>query len=75
MARNKVYAVLRGHTPGVYDTYEECRAQIDGYSNHCFKSFETEEEAYLWLEKGEEGINQLSAKILRRLAAEIELEV
>lgn len=74
MAKNKVYAVLRGHQPGVYHSYDECKAQIDGFSNHCFKSFETEEEAYLWLEKGEEGINRISAKILRRLASEIETE-
>lgn len=72
MAKNKVYAVLRGRKTGMFYTYEECKQQIDGFPNHCFKSFETEEEANLWLEKGEEGINQLSAKILRRLAAEIE---
>ena len=75
MAKDKVYAVLRGKKTGVFHTYEECKAQIDGFSNHCFKSFETEEEAYLWLEKGEEGINQLSAKVLRRLAAEIESQI
>lgn len=75
MANSKVYAVLRGHKTGVFHTYEECKAQIDGFSNHCFKSFDAEEDAYLWLEKGEEGINQLSAKILRRLAAEIEKDL
>lgn len=71
MENSKVYAVLRGRKTGIFYTYEECKQQIDKFPNSCFKSFQTEKEAKLWLEKGEEGSNHLSAKILRRLVAEI----
>ena len=66
--KNKVYAVLKGRKPGVYHTYEECKEQIEGFSNQCFRSFENEKDAKLWLEKGEEGLNHLSAKLLRKLS-------
>lgn len=41
----KFYAVKTGRTPGVYQTWEECQVQINGFSGAVFKSFATEEEA------------------------------
>lgn len=73
MSKNKVYAVVRGRATGVFKTYEECKEQVAGYPNAVYKSFETIEEAKLWLLKGEEGINKISAKVLRKLAQETEL--
>lgn len=75
MAKSKVYAVVRGRTTGVFRTFEECKEQVVGYPNAIYKSFDTIEEAKLWLLKGEEGINRISAKVLRKLAQEIELKV
>ncbi len=45
MAKQKFYAVRKGMTPGVYLSWEECRAQVDGYSGAVYKSFPTREEA------------------------------
>lgn len=73
MAKNKVYAVVRGRATGIFRTYEECKEQVAGFPNAIYKSFDTIEEAKLWLLKGEEGINKISAKVLRKLAQEIEL--
>lgn len=72
MAKEKIYAVVRGRATGLFKTYEECKAQVTGFPNAIYKSFDNEEDALLWLEKGEEGINTISAKVLRKLALEIE---
>lgn len=45
MAKKKYYAVRYGKTPGIYDTWEECKSQVDGVSGAVFKSFSTREEA------------------------------
>ncbi len=42
---NFFYAVRRGRCPGVYNTYSECKQQIEGYSNAIFRKFPTLEEA------------------------------
>lgn len=39
------YAVLRGHVPGIYRTWEECKAQLYGYYGTRFKKFKTLDEA------------------------------
>ena len=41
----KFYAVKKGLTPGVYTSWADCQAQIDGFSGAIFKGFETLEEA------------------------------
>lgn len=41
----KVYAVRKGKHPGIYDTWKECKLQIDGFSGAEYKSFKTKEEA------------------------------
>ncbi|MDO4166897.1 MAG: ribonuclease H family protein [Eubacteriales bacterium] len=41
----KYYAVKQGRTPGVYQTWAECKAQVDGYSGAVYKSFPTFPEA------------------------------
>ncbi len=42
---SKYYAVKKGKKPGVYRTWDECKAQTDGFSGAIFKSFKTKEEA------------------------------
>lgn len=41
----KFYAVQQGKVPGVYRSWEECKAQVHGYSGAVYKSFSTAEEA------------------------------
>jgi len=55
MAKNKYYYVVwKGITPGVYDNWGECKAQVDGQDGAKYKSFETKEEATKAFEKGYE---------------------
>ncbi|MBE6014880.1 MAG: reverse transcriptase-like protein [Lachnospiraceae bacterium] len=46
---NKYYAVKKGLTPGVYDSWEECKAQVEGFSGATYKSFKTMDEAMAYL--------------------------
>jgi ribonuclease HI len=52
MAAKKVYAVKKGLTTGIFETWEECKGAVDGFSGAEYKSFKTREEAcaYLGLE-------------------------
>lgn len=43
--KTKFYAVRLGHKPGIYPTWEECRMQVDGFSNAAYKSFSTRKDA------------------------------
>ncbi len=39
------YTVARGRQPGIYKTWAECKAQVDGFKGARFKKFSTESEA------------------------------
>ncbi|NBI90251.1 reverse transcriptase-like protein [Lachnospiraceae bacterium] len=45
MAKKKFYAVRKGLQAGIYESWQECQAVIDGYSNAEYKGFSTKEEA------------------------------
>lgn len=45
----KFYAIWRGHKPGVYDTWLECKAQINGYQGAQYKAFPNKVQAELAL--------------------------
>jgi len=50
--KKKFYAVRCGHKPGVYRTWEECKAQVDAYSNADYRGFSTVKEAEDYLNDG-----------------------
>lgn len=41
----KFYAVKKGKKPGIYKSWDECKAQVDGYSGAVYKSFKILSEA------------------------------
>lgn len=45
MAKKKLYAVRKGKQPGIYSTWEACKAAVDGYPGAEYRGFATEEEA------------------------------
>ena len=45
MAKKKFYVVWQGVQPGVYASWEECKAQVSGFDNARYKSFDTQEDA------------------------------
>lgn len=51
MAKKKVYAVRKGKTEGIFETWDECKAAVDGYPGAEYKGFSTREEALAYLDK------------------------
>jgi ribonuclease HI len=45
MAKTKFYVVWVGRKPGVYRSWDECAAQVNGFPGAKYKSFESEKEA------------------------------
>ena len=45
MAKNKFYVVWHGVTPGIYTSWAECKAQVNGCEGAIYKGFPTREEA------------------------------
>lgn len=45
MAKKKFYVVWKGIKPGVYDSWDNCKAQVSGFEDALYKSFPTKEEA------------------------------
>lgn len=57
---SKFYAVRKGRKEGIYFSWAECSAQINGYSGAEYKSFKTLEEAKSFLEGGVRQAPQLN---------------
>ncbi len=49
MAAKKYYAVRKGKITGVFNTWDECRNAVDGYSGAQYKGFTTLEDAKEYL--------------------------
>lgn len=69
----KYYVVRKGRNPGIYLTWEECKKQVDGFSNAEFKSFSSESEAREYLNNDvasyhEESPKKGSTAILKNIA-------
>ena len=44
--KSKYYVVWQGHQTGIYDSWDKCKKQVDGYAAAKYKSFDTPEEAH-----------------------------
>lgn len=51
MSNSKFYVVWAGYQPGIYDSWEECQAQINGFSGARFRAFPSCEEATMAFRK------------------------
>ena len=56
---DKFYAVKKGKTPGIYLNWEDCKAQVEGFTGAKYKSFKTYDEAadFAGLDTGYEQIS------------------
>eukprot|EP00978_Attheya_sp_CCMP212_P023508 scaffold72253_cov64-Attheya_sp.AAC.1 len=46
----KYYAVAKGKVPGIYNSWGECFAQVNGFSGNLYQSFVSHEEAWGFLQ-------------------------
>jgi ribonuclease HI len=68
MAKRKIYVVVRGREPGVYDTWSGesgAAQQVQGFSGALYKAFVRREDALAWLETLDE--EQLPGELHRTL--------
>lgn len=74
MPKKKYYAVLNGKKPGIYTTWDACKAQVHGYPNAVYKSFLSREEAEQYMNSDSSAASPpagsgLNTQVDRRLAA------
>lgn len=43
--KSQYYVVWKGHNPGIYDSWDQCKKQVDGFTAALYKGFSTLEEA------------------------------
>lgn len=49
MASKKYYAVKQGRKTGIFNSWEDCRKQVEGFPNAIYKGFSSSEEAQNYL--------------------------
>ena len=64
---NKFYAVKLGRKTGIFQTWEECKKQIDGFSTAIYKSFKT-------LEEAEEFLNSENEVLVKNNVEDIDVD-
>ena len=76
MAKKKYYAVRIGRTPAVYDSWADCEKQVKGYPGAAFKSFESMDDALLFMSGGskgeallEKGSSEINEAVTERIAS------
>ena len=79
MGKKRYYVVWKGLVPGVYDTWDECRIQIEGVKQALYKSFDTLAEAerayseaphkYIYAKKEEKQATAIPATVYRNALA------
>ena len=50
MTVQKYYAVRRGKKPGIYSTWADCKAQVDGFAGARYKSFPDKAQAQAFID-------------------------
>ena len=60
------YVVKKGHRPGIYKTWLECKSAVDGFKQPIFKKFASYEEATIFYNSVIHTENKESNKIILR---------
>lgn len=47
----KFYAVKIGKKPGIYNSWDECKMQVDKFKGAVYKSFSNKEDALMFIEE------------------------
>lgn len=56
MAKQAYYAVQNGRNPGIYNSWDECKKQVAGFSGAVYKKFETASAAEKFANQGAKSI-------------------
>lgn len=63
MAKKVFYAVRKGHKAGIFESWERCKAQVEGFSGAEYKGFATLSDAEEYMSEGEPIINEATAPV------------
>uniref|UniRef100_A0A6C0EL83 Ribonuclease H n=1 Tax=viral metagenome TaxID=1070528 RepID=A0A6C0EL83_9ZZZZ len=58
-----MYSVYKGYKPGIYNSWDECKKQINGYSGAKFKKFDNILDAKEFLKHGETNVSHIDKYI------------
>ncbi|MCI9078964.1 MAG: reverse transcriptase-like protein [Lachnospiraceae bacterium] len=61
----KYYVVRNGRKNGIYRSWEECKAQVDGFKGASYKSFKTEKEAISFFSEGMAGSQESRDNVVK----------
>ena len=70
MAYSKYYVVWVGRHPGIYESWEECQAETDGFPNARYKAFSNRTEAILAYRESDREASQVLRAIANHLKEE-----
>ena len=71
------YAVAQGHKTGIFNTWPECKQQIDGYTGARYKKFESQQEAETFIKGngslilGQFGITNVIPQVAKSLTTNV----
>ncbi len=71
MAYRKFYVVFKGKAPGLYDSWEECKAQIEGFPGAVYRAFQDQDEATEAFRRHDSGEDMAIYKAMRRRDAAV----
>lgn len=67
MAKSKTYVVFVGRQPGIYETWDECRAEVEGFPGARYKSFYSKEDAVMAMRESDASASMTLRAIARHL--------
>ena len=53
MAKKQYYVVIKGRVPGIYNDWESCKSQVNGFKGAKYKGFKTAQEAQQYIADNE----------------------
>ncbi len=72
MAKQKIYAVRKGKTTGIFQTWGDCKASVDGYPGAEYRGFYTMEEAKAYLGDGATDSNGVEQDTANQVVAYVD---
>lgn len=67
MAYSKTYVVWVGRHPGIYETWDDCRAEVENYPNARYKAFSSRTEAILAYRESDKEASEVLRAISKHL--------
>lgn len=70
MAYSKTYVVWEGRHPGIYSSWEDCKAEVENFPNARYKAFSSRTEAIMAYRESDREASEVLRSISRHLKEE-----